>query len=60
MGWFSDRYGEDVHPIIPIDDYGELYDRFGEQAANETLADVQDGKISVETLEKYLYDQSTI
>lgn len=56
MGWFSDRYGENEHPILPIDDYSELYDRFGEEAANETLADVQDGKISVKTLEKYLYD----
>lgn len=56
MGWFSDRYGKDEHPVLPIDDYCEIYDRFGEKAANDTVADVQDGKISVKTLEKYLYD----
>lgn len=55
MGWFCDRYGEGEHPILPIDDYCELLDRFGEEAANETLADVQDGKISVKTLHKYLF-----
>ena len=55
MGWFCDRYGEGEHPILPIDDQCELLDRFGEEAANETLADVQDGKISVKTLHKYLF-----
>lgn len=57
MGWFADKYGEDVHPILPIDLYCELYDKFGEEAANQTVADVQDGKISVRTLEKYLFDE---
>ena len=55
MGWFHDKYGEDAHPIIPCKMYGDLYDEFGEEAANETLCDVQDGKVSVELLEKYLY-----
>lgn len=56
MGWFTDRYGEDAHPIMSIDTYSKLYDMFGEEAANETLADVQDGKISEDTLLKYLDD----
>ena len=55
MGWFSKKYGEDVHPELPIETFSKLYDDFGEEAANQTLADVQDGKISVNTLEKYLY-----
>ena len=54
MGWFSDRYGEDEHPILSIDTYSQLLDEFGEEAANQTLADVQDGKISEATLVKYL------
>lgn len=53
MGWFSDRYGEDAHPIMSIDTYSKLLDEFGEEAANQTLADVQDGKISEKTLIKY-------
>ena len=36
------------------EDYSSIYDEFGEEAANETLQDVQDEKISVKTLEKYL------
>lgn len=54
MGWFADRYGENVHPKMSIDTYDKLYTKFGEEAANETLADVQDGKISEEILIKYL------
>ncbi len=42
MGWFHDKYGEDAHPIMPCKMYGDLYDEFGETAANETLCDVQD------------------
>lgn len=55
MGWFKDKYGDDASPKLPIDTYSYLYDEFGEKAANETLQDVQDGKISVKTLEKYLF-----
>ena len=55
MGWFHDKYGEDAHPVMPIKMYGDLYDEFGEEAANDTLCDVQDGKVSVSLLEKYLY-----
>ena len=54
MGWFKDKYGEDAHPILPIEVYDKLYCEYGEEAANQTLQDVQDGKISVETLTKYL------
>ena len=55
MGWFKDKYGDDAHPILPVEDYSRIYDEFGEEAANDTLQDVQDGKISVKTLEKYLF-----
>lgn len=55
MGWFKDKYGEDSHPILPAKMFSDIYDRFGEQAAKDTLCDVQDGKISVKTLEKYLF-----
>lgn len=54
MGWFADRYGEDTRPKMSIDTYDKLLNMFGEEAANDTLADVQDGKISEETLLKYL------
>lgn len=54
MGWFADRYGKDVRPKMSIDTYDKLYTKFGAKAADDTLADVQDGKISEETLKKYL------
>jgi len=44
------------HPILPAEDYSYIYDKFGADAADETLDDVQEGKISVKTLEKYLYN----
>lgn len=56
MGWFADRYGKDEHPKMTIDTYDKLCDMFGEEAANDTLADVQDGKIKEETILKYLDD----
>ena len=54
MGWFKDKYGENANPKLPAKDYSRLYDKFGEKAANDTLQDVQEGRISVETLEKYM------
>ena len=33
-----------------------IFDMFGEDAAKETLADVNAGKIRENTLEKYLYE----
>lgn len=56
MGWFAERYGKDAHPDLSIQTYSKLYDEFGEEAANQTLADVQDGKITEELLLKYLDD----
>lgn len=35
-----------------------ILDMFGERAALDTLKDVNDGKISEKTLEKYLYDKT--
>ncbi|MBQ4093979.1 MAG: hypothetical protein IJC61_02940 [Oscillospiraceae bacterium] len=35
----------------------KILDMFGEKAAMDTLKDVNDGKISQATLEKYLYDK---
>ena len=54
MGWFADKYGKNVHPKMSIDTYDKLLDKFGEKAANETLVDVQEGRIREETLIKYL------
>lgn len=56
MGWFADKYGKDTRPKMSIDTYDKLYTKFGASAADETLADVQDGKISEKTLLKYLDD----
>lgn len=39
--------------------FSKLYDDFGEEAARETLADVNEGRISAEALEKYLYSDET-
>jgi len=41
---------------LPIQDFNKLMDEFGWEAANETLNDVNEGKIRPETLQKYLYD----
>ena len=59
MGWFSDKYGENAHPKMPIELFSKIFDMFGEKVAQETLADVQDGKISVKTLEKYIFDDES-
>jgi len=56
MGWFADKYGKDTSPKMSIDTYDKLYTKFGADAADETLQDVQDGKISENTLLKYLDD----
>ena len=45
MGWFSDKYGEDEHPKMSID-------LFGEDVAIDTFDDVQQGKIKEETILK--------
>ena len=39
--------------------YYMILDMFGEEAANDTLKDVNEGKIRELTLEKYLYDDET-
>lgn len=41
---------------LPAVDFLKILDDFGEEAARDTLNDVNEGRISVETLEKYLYD----
>lgn len=56
MGWFADKYGEDVHPKMSIDLFDKLIDMFGEEAAKDTLVDVQEGRVREETLWKYLGD----
>ena len=45
MGWFSDKYGEDEHPKMSID-------LFGEDVAIDTFDDVQQGKIKEQTILK--------
>ena len=36
----------------------KILDMFGEEAARDTLDDVNSGKISEKTIEKYLYDEN--
>ena len=54
MGWFADKYGEDEHPKMSIDMFDKLLDMFGEEAARDTLVDVQEERVREETLWKYL------
>ena len=37
----------------------KILDMFGEEAAQDTLKDVNEGKIRAETIEKYLYDDES-
>lgn len=37
----------------------KLYDMFGEEAARETLNDVNEGRVAVSTIEKYLFTNET-
>lgn len=37
----------------------KLYDEFGEEAATQTLNDVNEGRCSAQTIEKYLYTDET-
>ena len=43
---------------LPAVDFCKLMEDFGEEAAAETLNDVNEGRISAETVQKYLYDES--
>lgn len=39
--------------------FSKIYDMFGEEAAKDTLEDVNLGKVRESTLEKYLYTDET-
>lgn len=39
--------------------FSKLYDMFGEDAAKDTLKDVNEGRIREATLEKYLYSDES-
>lgn len=39
--------------------FSKIYDMFGEEAARDTLGDVNSGRIRESTLEKYLYTDET-
>ena len=41
---------------LDVINFCKILDTFGEKAAQDTLKDVNDGKISEKTIEKYLYD----
>jgi len=43
---------------LPAIDYCKILDDFGENAAIETLNDANEGRIRVETLQKYLYNEN--
>ena len=44
--------------LDPIN-FSKIYDMFGEEAAQDTLKDVNEGKIRESTIEKYLYTDET-
>lgn len=44
---------------LGIINFSKIYDTFGEEAARDTLNDVNEGKIRESTLEKYLYTDET-
>lgn len=39
--------------------FGKLYEMFGEKAANDTLKDVNEGRVSAKLIEKYIFDDET-
>lgn len=39
--------------------FSKLYDMFGEEAARDTLNDVNEGRVRASTVEKYLYTDET-
>ncbi len=56
MSWFKDKYGEDAHPILPIDLFEELYNLWhgDEEAVANIVMKVQDGELSVEDVRRRL------
>lgn len=44
---------------LDVVNYCKIFDMFGEEAANDTLNDVNESRIQESTLEKYLYDDET-
>ena len=44
---------------MDIINFSKIFDMFGEEAAKDTLADVNAGRIRESTLEKYLYTDET-
>lgn len=44
---------------LDIINFSKIYDMFGEEAAKYTLNDVNSGRVSEKTLEKYLYTDET-
>ncbi len=55
MGWFHDEYGEDAHPILPIELASRIYDLWhDEEAMNDVIRMVQDGRMSVDDVRKAL------
>ena len=44
---------------LDLTNFCKIMDMFGEQAAADTLKDVNEGKIKESTIEKYLYTDET-
>lgn len=40
---------------LDLVNFAKIFEEFGEQAAKDTLADVNSGKVRESTIEKYLY-----
>lgn len=45
--------------LLDAINFCKLFDMFGEEAATQTLEDVNNGKIRESTIEKYLYTDET-
>ena len=44
---------------MDIINFSKIYDMFGEEAARDTLEDVNSGRVRESTIEKYLYTDET-
>ena len=44
---------------LDVINFCRIFDMFGEEAAQDTLKDVNEGRIRESTLEKYLYEDET-
>lgn len=56
MGWFADKYGEEARPVMPIEVFEDLFYKLDqdEEAIKRVVSDVQDGRRTVEEVQRTL------